>query len=213
LPALGEDAIVRKLITHSYVGTGILTFSGSAALAKGKTYSGSGALAFSGTAATFLTKARLSTIRRTAEVGRAWVGAAEPAGYDIPPVAYSYTGSGTLNFSGTAGLAKGKVYTGSGTLHFSGAASTGPSATHAYTGSGTLQFSGTAALVKGKSYVGSGTLQFSGAADTLSIWGSIDQARLHQFPAPTASMLERAEQPYVLLHQFPAPQARLTLLV
>jgi hypothetical protein len=187
--------------SHSYTGSGTLTFSGAASLAKTKAYTGTGTLTFSGSAVT----ASGLTVRRSAWLGKAWSGSAQLSGFDIGPGAHSYTGSGTLTFSGAAALAKTKAYTGSGTLTFSGAAATSISGTHSYTGSGALNFSGTAPVAKTKAYTGSGTIEFLGAAETQNIWSGIDGGLFRKLPVPALGTLTRQGTPYALLHKLPVP--------
>lgn len=80
----------------------------------------------------------------------------------------SYTPSGGLQFGGTAALSKTKAYAPSGGVQFGGAGTTsyvGASQNvYTYSGSGGLQFAGTAALAKAKAYAGAGGLTLAGAA-------------------------------------------------
>lgn len=103
---------------------------------------------------------------------------------------YSYSGSGSLAFSGVATSAKTKSYPGNGSFTFSGAASvdkiksflaggnivfSGAATTsytpsgaviYGYVGGGEIVLSGSASITKSKNYSGTGSYSFSGAATT-----------------------------------------------
>lgn len=81
-----------------------------------------------------------------------------------------YPASGSLTFSGTAAVDTVKSFLASGDIVFSGAATTAyvltGAATYPYTGSGSIAFSGDAVLAKTKAYLGDGSVVFAGAATT-----------------------------------------------
>ena len=84
---------------------------------------------------------------------------------------YTYSGSGSVTFSGNAALDKVKSYPGSGSITYSGAATAAFVAgaqTYTYNGSGSINFAGSATTTTSKIYgfAGSGSLTFSGAATT-----------------------------------------------
>lgn len=79
---------------------------------------------------------------------------------------FTYTGSGSYVFSGTATqvYTKDFLYITSGQFVYSGIAEKAYSKNYLFEGSGSLSFSGSAVIIVGLAYVGSGSLTYSGEA-------------------------------------------------
>jgi hypothetical protein len=141
----------------------------------------------------------------------------------------SYSGAGTLNFSGAAALLKIKNYLGSGLLTFAGASvnvkvkvyagsggfafsGTAPrSRSRAYpTGTAPFAFSGTAAKLKVKSYRGSGVLTFAGTAARVKVRGYLGGGWLHLYGFAWTTSYQPGV--YKNLQKRAVPRATLTLV-
>ena len=175
--------------TYTYAGSGSVTFSGVATVAKIKSYAGSGTVTFSGAGTTTKIKSYAGSGTVT------FSGAATTTLVATGATTYTYAGSGTLTFSGSAVLAKIKAYLGSGSVVYSGAATTSYTpgiSTYTYSGSGSITFSGLAELTKTKVYNGSGDIIFSGAALTKYTEFSVGSSRAHKeekrYPSVSWSM-------------------------
>ena len=143
------------------VGTGSITFSGTALTVVGLAYVGSGSLAYSGEAVITYTRDFLSTA-----VGELIYSGAALFSYLCN---FLFSGSGELAYSGNAIITIGFAYIGNGILTYSGEAVQLFTFNFIYEGSGSLVYSGSAECIyeivgTEYEYVGSGSYAFSGTA-------------------------------------------------
>jgi len=142
-----------------YIGSGSLTFSGTAVQSHTRyyLYTGTGTLLFSGSA----TQSYGYNFNTVAEGSFAFSGSATYV------LGLAYTGSGSFDFSSAGTYILGFAYTASGSLAFSGTATAYVDTRHYVTSaSGSVGFSGAASYILGFAYTATGSFGYSGAAIT-----------------------------------------------
>lgn len=165
--------------TYDYSGTGTVSFSGTAAIARDRSCAGSGPVALSGSAATALERAAIgggslsfsgaaATSRTRAASG---AGTVTLSGTATVARARSFAGSGSVALSGAVSTARTRAWVGGGAVTISGTATAsftpaGGGTTYTYSGAGTVALSGAASAARSRSFAGSGTLTLAGTAAT-----------------------------------------------